>query len=69
MPKKRVLIVDDHPSIRFLLRSSVETDHFTVCGEATDGVDGIEKADKLRPDLILLDFSMLSMMSEKLPQS
>jgi CheY-like chemotaxis protein len=29
-----------------------------VCGEATDGLDGIEKADKLRPDLVLLDFSM-----------
>jgi two-component system chemotaxis response regulator CheY len=61
MPKKRVLIVDDHPSIRFLLRSLVETDDFTVCGEATDGLDGIEKADKLRPDLILLDFSMPGM--------
>jgi DNA-binding NarL/FixJ family response regulator len=58
MAKKKVLIVDDHPSIRFLLRSLIETNEFTVCGEATDGVEAIQKADELRPDLILLDFSM-----------
>ena len=58
MSKKKVLIVDDHPSIRFLLRSLIETNEFTVCGEATDGVEAIQKADELRPDLILLDFAM-----------
>lgn len=58
MPKKRILITDDHPSIRFLLRSLVETDEFTVCGEAADGEEAIEKAKELHPDLMLLDFSM-----------
>jgi DNA-binding NarL/FixJ family response regulator len=58
MTKKRVFIVDDHPSIRFLLGSLVETEDFTVCGEAVDGREAIEKAQKARPDLILLDFSM-----------
>lgn len=58
MSKKKVLIVDDHPSIRFLLRSLIESDEFTTCGEAADGVEAIQKADELRPDLILLDFSM-----------
>jgi two-component system chemotaxis response regulator CheY len=56
--KKRVLIVDDHPSIRYLLRSLVETDDFTVCGEASGGLDGIQEAENLRPDVILLDFLM-----------
>jgi len=59
--KKRVLVVDDHPSIRFLLRSLVETEDFTVCGEAVDGREAVEKAPQLRPDLILLDFSMPNM--------
>ena len=61
MPKKRVFIVDDHPSIRFLLTSLVETEDFTVCGEAVDGRDAIEKAPQANPDLILLDFSMPTM--------
>jgi len=61
MEKKKVLIVDDHPSIRFLLRSLVETEDFTVCGEAVDGRDAVEKAPQFNPDLILLDFSMPNM--------
>ena len=31
---------------------------FEVCGEATDGVEGIEQAKKLKPDLIVLDLAM-----------
>lgn len=58
MSKKKVLVIDDHPSIRFLIRSLVETDDFSVCGEAADGLEGVEKAKQLAPDLILLDFSM-----------
>jgi DNA-binding NarL/FixJ family response regulator len=59
MPKKKVLVVDDHPSMRFLIRSLVESDDdFAVCGEAADGVEAIEKAKQLVPDLILLDFAM-----------
>jgi two-component system chemotaxis response regulator CheY len=61
MSKKRVLITDEHPSIRFLLRSLVETEQFTVCGEAANGAEAIEKAKELAPDLILLDFSMPGM--------
>jgi two-component system chemotaxis response regulator CheY len=61
MSKKRVLITDDHPSIRFVLRSLVETEQFTVCGEAANGAEAIEKAKELAPDLILLDFSMPGM--------
>lgn len=56
--KKKVLIVDDHPSIRFLLGSLVETDQFTVCGKLVDGKEAIEKARGLNPDLILLDYAM-----------
>lgn len=54
-----LLICDDNPNIRYLLRSYVETrTPFEVCGEAIHGIDAIEKAKQLQPDLILLDLSM-----------
>ena len=54
-----LLICDDNPNIRYLLRTYVETrTPFEVCGEAEHGVDAIEKAKELQPDLILLDLSM-----------
>ena len=61
MSKKRILVTDDHPSIRYLLRSLLETDEFTVCGEAANGGEAILKAAALAPDLILLDFAMPGM--------
>ena len=54
-----ILIVDDNPNIRYLLRLCVETKTpYKVCGEAGHGVEAIEKAKELHPDLILLDLSM-----------
>lgn len=58
MPK-RILVVDDNPAIRGALRRILEfNDQWTVCGEAVDGRDGVEKAEQLRPDLVVLDLSM-----------
>lgn len=54
-----ILIVDDNPSIRYLLRVFVERETgFAVCGEAGHGVEAIQKAKELQPDLVLLDLSM-----------
>src|SRR6266403_430082 len=54
-----ILIVDDNPSIRYLLRVFVESKTpFTACGEACNGTEAIEKAKQLQPDLVLLDISM-----------
>ena len=54
-----VLIVDDVEDIRQLLRLVLSNDsRFHVVGEASDGVEGIEKAGSLRPDLIVLDLAM-----------
>src|SRR6266403_882651 len=54
-----ILICDDNPSIRYLLRVFVESKTaFTVCGEAGHGVEAVEKAKQLQPDLIILDLSM-----------
>ena len=58
MPKC-ILIVDDHENIRKLVRNFLEAEsEFRVCGEAVDGYDAIEKAQALKPDLIILDLSM-----------
>jgi DNA-binding NarL/FixJ family response regulator len=58
MPK-RILLADDLEHIRNLVRSFLQEElGFQVCGEAVDGYDAIEKAQKLKPDLIILDVSM-----------
>ena len=57
MPK--FLIADDSETIRTVLRTFLESrEGFEVCGEAVDGVDAIEKAKELHPDLIILDLAM-----------
>jgi DNA-binding NarL/FixJ family response regulator len=56
---KRLLIVDDSPIIRKLLRETFELQEgWEICGEAADGREGVEKAQQLKPDLIVLDLSM-----------
>ena len=55
----RILIVDDHPAVRYTLRRFFEAEpEFLVCGEAENGQQGVEKARQLDPDAIILDISM-----------
>ncbi|HEV7887774.1 MAG TPA: response regulator [Acidimicrobiales bacterium] len=55
----RVLVVDDTPDIRALLRFTLTRDgRFTVVGEAADGAEAIEAAARLQPDLVVLDRHM-----------
>jgi DNA-binding NarL/FixJ family response regulator len=59
---RSILVVDDHEVIRRQLRLLFDSDpELTVCGEAIHGVDAIEKAQRLSPDLILLDLAMPEM--------
>ena len=54
-----VLIADDSANIRVLLRTFIETQTgFKVCAEAKSGVETIEKAKELLPDVALLDLAM-----------
>jgi DNA-binding NarL/FixJ family response regulator len=54
-----ILIVDDNALMRKAVRLGFEgRSGFQICGEAVDGLDAIEKARQLKPDLIILDFSM-----------
>jgi two-component system, response regulator PdtaR len=54
---RRVLIVDDSPIVR-RISSALQSGGFAICGEAKDGQEAIELAEKLSPDVIILDLSM-----------
>ena len=54
-----VVIADDEPDVRLLLRLQLEgIAGVEVVGEAGDGIEAIEMAQTLKPDLILLDIAM-----------
>jgi PAS domain S-box-containing protein len=55
----RILIADDHEMLRRGLRSMLEKESdFHICGEAKDGVEAVEKALELKPDLVIIDINM-----------
>lgn len=54
-----VLLAEDHTVVRQGLCSLLKADgHFTVVGEAKNGREAVEKAQLLRPDIILMDIAM-----------
>jgi NarL family two-component system response regulator LiaR len=54
-----VLIADDHPFVRHGLRTYLETlDDMDVVGEASDGAEAVELAERLLPDVVLMDLVM-----------
>jgi DNA-binding NarL/FixJ family response regulator len=56
---KMVLVVDDSLWVRERLRNLFDSaEGLEVCGEAGNGREGVEKAEQLQPDLIILDLSM-----------
>ncbi|MFD8547019.1 response regulator [Streptomyces sp. NPDC059649] len=57
-----VLLVDDHQVVRRGLRTFLEVqDDIEVVGEASDGAEGIAAAERLRPDVVLMDVKMPGM--------
>jgi DNA-binding NarL/FixJ family response regulator len=61
MDKKsiKILLCDDNDNFRALLTTYIKAmPGVTVVGEAIDGVDVIEKTERLSPDLVLMDLSM-----------
>jgi len=58
----RILVVDDHPVVRHGLRTLLSSrPEWEIIDEAEDGIEAVEKADRLKPDIILLDVSMPKM--------
>ena len=72
-----ILIIDDNPTIRAMLRVIVQAADYRVVGEAGNGAQGIERALSLKPDIICLDVIMpgedglhtLIRIKEELPQT
>lgn len=55
----RVLVVDDYEPFRQFLSSSLQsTSSLYVYWEASDGLEAVQKAEELQPDLILLDIGL-----------
>lgn len=55
----RVVVVDDEPDLRLLVRSLLSLDpRIVLVGEAADGIEAIEVYDRLRPDVLVLDQRM-----------
>lgn len=59
----RVLIADDEPDVRLLLRLQLSgVPDVEVVGEAGDGVEALELCDRLQPDAVVMDLLMPRMM-------
>lgn len=75
MTDKKILIVDDEPSIRFLLSTIVEQAGYTV-DVAEDGFSALRKMQESKPDLVITDlrmpnmngFELLSVIRSRFPE-
>lgn len=56
-----MLIVDDHEVFRGTARLLLEAEGFVVVGEAADGASALGEADRLRPDVVVLDVQLPDM--------
>jgi two-component system nitrate/nitrite response regulator NarL len=55
----KVLLIDDHALFRKGVRQIISADpDFEVVGEASSGVEGLELAENLKPDMVLIDLNM-----------
>ncbi|MCC6607289.1 MAG: response regulator [Anaerolineae bacterium] len=55
--KHSILLVDDDPNLRDMLRAMLEMGGFAVI-EAEDGLDALEKLEEITPDVLVLDVMM-----------
>lgn len=58
MSSIQILLVDDHQILREGIRRGFESAGHEVVGEAANGLEGVERALELRPEIVLMDLSM-----------
>ena len=58
--KYRVMVIDDEPSARNLMRGSIDWESLDmeVVGEAASGIEAINVIDEMKPDIVFVDISM-----------
>src|SRR5215831_16945614 len=54
----RILVVEDYEPLRRLVCSLLQVNHFDVVGEASDGLEAVQNAGLLQPDVIILDLGL-----------
>ena len=59
--KLRILIAHHEESSRYGLRQLLENPDWEICGEAIDGVQTVEKAEQLRPDILIMDTALMEL--------
>jgi two-component system nitrate/nitrite response regulator NarL len=78
MSNIRILLVDDHSLFRSGIKSLLESQQgFEVVGEASDGLEGVKRAQQLKPDIVLLDLHMpgtsgleaLQILTDEVPET
>ena len=55
---KKVLLVDDANLLKRILNEIVVSHGYTVCGEASNGLEGFNKYKELKPDIVFMDITM-----------
>ena len=59
MHRTRILVVDDHPTIRLALRQLLESlPDFAVCGQADSVDDALAAIEAVKPELVITDLSL-----------
>jgi len=54
----RILVADDHPSVRRFVCEVLTIEGWQICGEASNGREAVEIAVQQKPDVVVLDLSM-----------
>jgi DNA-binding NarL/FixJ family response regulator len=54
----RILVADDHHSVRRVVCGVLAAEGWDVCGQAINGREAVEMAEQLKPDVVVLDLSM-----------
>jgi len=68
--KTRIVLADDHLVVLDGINSKIaEHPEFEICGVATDGLQAVELAESLRPDIVVTDISMPKMNGLKAAQA